>query len=53
MMVVDKKRALNVINVISGGKIKKIKDCDKEADGWKGHLLKSRQLGCGNLAAVF
>ena len=28
-------------------------DGDKEADGWKGHLLKSRQLGRGNLAAVF
>ena len=47
MMVVDKKRALNVINVISGGKIKRTMVTRK------GHLLKSRQLGCGNLAAVF
>ena len=28
-------------------------DGEKEADGWQGHLLKSRQLGCGNLSAVF
>ena len=47
MMVVDKKRALNVFNVISGGKIKRTMVTRK------GHLLKSRQLGCGNLAAVF
>ena len=47
MMVVDKKRALNVINVISGGKIKRTMVTRK------GHLLKSRQLGCRNLAAVF
>ena len=36
MMVVDKKRALNVINVISGGKIR------RAIVTRKGHLLKSR-----------
>ena len=55
MMVVDK------IEKVEGfefdqrdlGRQDKKDDGDKEADGWKGHLLKSRQLGCGNLAAVF
>ena len=55
MMVVDNKEKEEGFECDQRdlGRQDKKDDGDKEADGWKGHLLKSRQLSCGNLAAVF